>query len=85
MCHDTHYIYRSLEYLSVTLRYSVCNSPVQGQVLTRWDELKGEKLPDTSQFAPTEGSVCGVLQIAVYSAKWKKRKRFTNRLEMKKS
>jgi hypothetical protein len=34
-----------------------------GQVLTRWDELKGEKLPDTSQFAPTEGSVCGVLQI----------------------
>ncbi|KAJ5182340.1 hypothetical protein N7449_012487, partial [Penicillium cf. viridicatum] len=38
-CHVTHYIYRSLVYLSVTLRYSgilglVCNSPVQGQVLS---------------------------------------------------
>jgi hypothetical protein len=33
------YIYRSLEYLSIMLRYSglfglVCNSPVQGQVIT---------------------------------------------------
>ncbi|KUM59409.1 hypothetical protein ACN42_g7747 [Penicillium freii] len=38
-CHVTHYIYRSLVYLSITLRYSglfglVCNSPVQGQVVT---------------------------------------------------
>jgi hypothetical protein len=38
-CHVTHYIYLSLVYLSVTLRYSglfglVCNSPVQGQVVT---------------------------------------------------
>ncbi|KAJ5680100.1 hypothetical protein N7536_011239 [Penicillium majusculum] len=38
-CHDTHYIYRSLDYLSVMLRYSglfglVFNSPVQGQVVT---------------------------------------------------
>ncbi|KAJ5681145.1 hypothetical protein N7455_007761 [Penicillium solitum] len=38
-CHDTHYIYRSLDYLSVILRYSglfglVCNSPVQGLVVT---------------------------------------------------
>ncbi|KUM64365.1 hypothetical protein ACN42_g2747 [Penicillium freii] len=32
------YIYRSLDYLSITLRYSglfgLCNSPVQGQVIT---------------------------------------------------
>ncbi|KUM64866.1 hypothetical protein ACN42_g2205 [Penicillium freii] len=39
-CHITHYIYRSLDYLSIMLRYSglfclVCNSPVQGQVITR--------------------------------------------------
>ncbi|KAJ5958580.1 uncharacterized protein N7479_005730 [Penicillium vulpinum] len=39
----SHYVYRGLEYLSVMLRYSglfglVCNSPVQGQVVT--DELK---------------------------------------------
>ncbi|KUM65212.1 hypothetical protein ACN42_g1861 [Penicillium freii] len=38
-CHVTHYICRSLDYLSITLRYSglfglVCNSPVQGQVIT---------------------------------------------------
>lgn len=38
-CHDTHYVYRSLDYHSVTLRYSglfsiVGNSPVQGQVVT---------------------------------------------------
>ncbi|KUM63399.1 hypothetical protein ACN42_g3721 [Penicillium freii] len=37
-CHVTHYIYRSLDDLSITLRYSghfglVCNSPVQGQVI----------------------------------------------------
>ncbi|KAJ5951048.1 uncharacterized protein N7479_009461 [Penicillium vulpinum] len=35
----SHYIYRSLEYMSVMLRHSglfglVCNSPVQGQVIT---------------------------------------------------
>ncbi|KOS46524.1 hypothetical protein ACN38_g2551 [Penicillium nordicum] len=40
LCHVMHYIYRSLVYLSVMLRYSewsfglVCNSPVQGQVVT---------------------------------------------------
>ena len=42
LCHVTHYIYRSLDYLSITLRYLrysglfglVCNSPVQGQVVT---------------------------------------------------
>ncbi|KUM66403.1 hypothetical protein ACN42_g624 [Penicillium freii] len=38
-CHVMHYIYQSLDYLSITLRYSglfglVCNSPVQGQVIT---------------------------------------------------
>ncbi|KUM57544.1 hypothetical protein ACN42_g9637 [Penicillium freii] len=38
-CHVTHYIYRSLVYLSITLRYRDpfgldCNSPVQGQVIT---------------------------------------------------
>ncbi|KUM62038.1 hypothetical protein ACN42_g5089 [Penicillium freii] len=38
-CHVTYYIYRSLDYLSIMLRYSglfglVWNSPVQGQVLT---------------------------------------------------
>ncbi|KUM65711.1 hypothetical protein ACN42_g1357 [Penicillium freii] len=38
-CHVTHYIYRSLDYLSIILSYSglfglVCNSPVQGQVMT---------------------------------------------------
>ena len=38
-CHDTYYIYRSQDYLSVMLRYSglfglVCNSPVQGKVVT---------------------------------------------------
>ncbi|KUM64795.1 hypothetical protein ACN42_g2277 [Penicillium freii] len=39
ICHVIHYIYRSLNYLSIILRYSglfglVWNSPVQGQVLT---------------------------------------------------
>ncbi|KOS48537.1 hypothetical protein ACN38_g504 [Penicillium nordicum] len=39
-CHVMHYIYRSLVYLSVMLRYNewsfglVCNSPVQGLVVT---------------------------------------------------
>ncbi|KUM64524.1 hypothetical protein ACN42_g2566 [Penicillium freii] len=38
-CHVTHYIYRSLDYLSITLRYSglfglVCNLPIQRQVIT---------------------------------------------------
>ncbi|KUM63965.1 hypothetical protein ACN42_g3089 [Penicillium freii] len=36
--HVTYYIYRSLDYLSIMLRYSglfgLCNSPVQGQVIT---------------------------------------------------
>ncbi|KUM63972.1 hypothetical protein ACN42_g3125 [Penicillium freii] len=39
--HVRHYIYRSLDYLSITLTYSspfglLCNSPVQGQIITNW-------------------------------------------------
>lgn len=48
LCYDTQYIYRSLDYLSIMLRYSgllglMCNSPVQGQVVTayRCDTISG--------------------------------------------
>ncbi|KUM58051.1 hypothetical protein ACN42_g9115 [Penicillium freii] len=49
-CHVTHYIYRSLVYLSITLRYSglfglVCNSPVQGQVVTQLAFLFTQLIP----------------------------------------